>query len=218
MAIVCFGSSAFWTAVMPASMLLIGFPLRLSLNDCGLRRTEVFNCQISQNSRKLYTKWQMPWGYRRGAGEKQWYGEAYTSFTWRTQDEAERLRHSQQVQSLPVNEEDKFLPRTLLVMLAQGVTISQNRAAELQGSVSVSLASIWDASQRNQQQKSAQGRRTVTSNAEAKEILERLKLMDTPAVRNSIRPAKEPQVARVVDLEDRVKLPPQNLQRKYWRQ
>lgn len=135
----------------------------------------------------------------------------------RNWDEAERLRHGQQVQERFVRErEDRFrkVQDVVEVMLAQGVTISQNEVARVAG-VSVGFINkhlrdvVEKAKQR--QQKSAGTLHTVRQlSAETKE-LERLKLMNR-RLREQLdeqrRANKEllAQVARVVDLEDDVDL------------
>lgn len=135
----------------------------------------------------------------------------------RNWDEAERLRHGQQVQERFARErEDKFrkVQDAIEVMLAQGVTISQNEVARVTG-VSVGfinkhLRDVVEEAKRRQQ-KSAGTLHTVRQlNAEAKE-LERLKLMNRrlrDQFEEQRRVNKEllAQVARVVDLEDEVKL------------
>lgn len=133
----------------------------------------------------------------------------------RNWDEAERLRHGQQVQERFARErEDRFrkVQDVIEVMLAQGVTISQNEVARAAG-VSVGFINkhlrdvVEKAKQR--QQKSAGTLHTVRQlTAETKE-LERLKLMNR-RLRDQLdeqrRVNKEllAQVARVVDLEDEV--------------
>lgn len=135
----------------------------------------------------------------------------------RNWDEAERLRHGRQVQERFTRErEDRFrkVQDTIEVMLAQGVTISQNEVARVAG-VSVGFINkhlrdvVEKAKQR--QQKSDGTLHTVRQlSAEAKE-LERLKLMNR-RLREQLgeqrRANKEllAQVARVVDLEDEVDL------------
>ena len=135
----------------------------------------------------------------------------------RNWDDAERLRHGQQVQERFARErEDKFrkVQDAIEVMLAQGVTISQNEVARVTG-VSVGfinkhLRDVVEEAKRRQQ-KSAGTLHTVRQlSAEAKE-LERLKLMKRrlrDQFEEQRRANKEllAQVARVVDLEDEVKL------------
>lgn len=135
----------------------------------------------------------------------------------RNWDEAERRSHGQQVQQRFARErEDKFckVQDVIEVMLAQGVTISQNEVARAAG-VSVGFINkhlkdvVEKAKQR--QQKSAGTLHTVRQlSADIKE-LERLKLMNRrlkDQLDEQRRANKEllAQVARVVDLEDEVEL------------
>lgn len=143
--------------------------------------------------------------------------ENLTRRVHRNWDEAERLRHGRQVQERFTRErEDRFrkVQDTIEVMLAQGVTISQNEVARLAG-VSVGfinkhLRDVVDKA-KQQQQKSDGTLHTVRQlSAEAKE-LERLRLMNR-RLREQLgeqrRANKEllAQVTRVVDLEDEVDL------------
>ena len=133
----------------------------------------------------------------------------------RNWDEAERLRHGQQVQERFASErEDRFrkVQDTIEVMLAQGVTISQNEVAKAAG-VSVGFINkhlrdvVEDAKRR--QQKSTGTLRTVRQLTSETKELERLKLMNR-SLRDQLaeqrRANKEllAQIARVVDLEDEV--------------
>ena len=133
----------------------------------------------------------------------------------RNWDETERRSHGQQVQERFARErKDRFrkVQDVIEVMLAQGVTISQNEVARIAG-VSVGfinkhLRDVVEEAKRRQQ-KSAGTLHTVRQlSAETKE-LERLKLMNR-RLRDQLgeqrRANKEllAQVARVVDLEDEV--------------
>lgn len=141
--------------------------------------------------------------------------EKSTRRVHRNWDEAERLRHGQQVQERFTRErDDRFrkVQDAIEVMLARGISISQNEVARTVG-VSVGfinkhLRDVVEEAKR-QQQKSAGTLHTVRQlTAETKE-LERLKLMNRrlrEQLEEQRRANKEllAQVARVVDLEDEV--------------
>lgn len=143
--------------------------------------------------------------------------EKLTRRVHRNWDEAERLRHGRQVQERFSRErEDRFrkVQDTIEVMLAQGVTISQNEVARAAG-VSVGfinkhLRNVVEKAKQRQQSSSGTLHTVRQLSAEAKE-LERLKLMNR-RLREQLdeqrRANKEllAQVARVVDLEDEVEL------------
>lgn len=143
--------------------------------------------------------------------------EKLTRQVHRNWDEAERLRHGQQVQQRFARErEDRFrkVQDTIEVLLAQGITISQNEVARAAG-VSVGFINkhLRDVVEkaRRQQQESAGTLHTVRQlSAEAKE-LERLKLMNR-RLREQLDEQRRAnkqllaQVAHVVDLEDEVEL------------
>lgn len=135
----------------------------------------------------------------------------------RNWDEAERLRHGQQVQERFARErEDKFrkVQDAIEVMLAQSVTISQNEVARVTG-VSVGfinkhLRDVVEEAKRRQQNSAGTLHTVRQLSAEAKE-LERLRLMNRrlrDQFEEQRRANKEllAQFARVVDLEDEVKL------------
>lgn len=130
-------------------------------------------------------------------------------------DEAERLRHGRQVQERFTHErEDRFrkVQETIEVMLAQGVTISQNEVARVAG-VSVGfinkhLRDVVEEAKRRQQKSTGKLHTVRQLSAEAKE-LERLKLInrrlrDQLAQQRQVNKELLAQVAQVVDLEDEV--------------
>lgn len=130
-------------------------------------------------------------------------------------NDAERLHHGKQVQERFARErDDRFrkVQDTIEVMLAQGVTISQNEVARAAG-VSVGfinkhLRDVVEEAKRRQQKSAGTLHKVRQLTAETKE-LERLKLMNhrlREQLDEQRRANKEllAQVARVVDLEDEV--------------
>ena len=133
----------------------------------------------------------------------------------RNWDEAERERHGQQVKERFASErQDKFrkIQDTIQVMLAQGVTISQNEVARVAG-VSVGFINkhlrdvVEKAKQR--QQESAGTLHTVRQLSTDTKEIERLKLLNQRLRESFVeqrRCNKEllAQVSQIVDLEDDV--------------
>jgi len=76
----------------------------------------------------------MPWKQGHGA-RSSGMSEKPKRQIHRNWDEAEQLRHSQQVQEREREDRFRKVQDTIEVMLAQGVTISQNEVAKLPGSV-----------------------------------------------------------------------------------
>lgn len=143
--------------------------------------------------------------------------EKLTRQIHRNWDEAERLRHGRQVQERFARErEDRFrkVQDTIEVLLAQGITISQNEIARAAG-VSVGfinkhLRDVVEKAKRRQQESAGTLHTVRQLSAEARE-LERLKLINR-RLREQLDEQRRAnkqllaQVARVVDLEDEVEL------------
>ncbi len=143
--------------------------------------------------------------------------EKQTRRVHRNWDEAERLRHGQQVQERFAHErENRFrkVQDVIDVMLAQGVNISQNEVARVAG-VSVGfinkhLRDVVEEAKRRQQESAGTLHTVRQLSAEAKE-LERLKLINR-RLREQLDEQRRAnkhllaQVARVVELEDNVDL------------